>query len=1680
MLCIGAFFQSFADNVGIDAAKDKAAQFLMERSGNVLHSQSRTPVQTVPELEIAHVEMAQGDALYYVFDKGQDDGFIVVSAEDRTPAVLCYVDEGKFELDNMAPAAQEMMTQYADYICRVRNGISSVFAESPQRKPIYPLLKTHWEQEWPFNVKCPDNSLTGCVATSFAQVMVYYKWPDRGEGTHTYTYETEYGEQTLSVEYGNDVYQYDLMIDDWPASPISYDAISTLVYHVGVASDMKYGQEESSATLEIALDGMKHHFKYNSDARMEYAEYYDSITWENMLYNELAQGRPVVYRGVDESAGGHAFVLDGYEDGYFHVNWGWHGNYDGFFLLTTMMGYKSLQAACFDFKPIDHESEPEKTDSLLRWGYCNDMFGLAMGGDTVNGGAIYIPPMYLEAYKGKKISGMEIGLSEACRDFECFVYETTNPNPEAYSLDDEIIDSVLFRKYIGTGKFGWNKIMFDEPIEIDGNGLFFGYTVNEADMYGAVGLATNEELFNDHMNYANIHYDGGVWCWGTDYILCINALLADEDLPADMRMFMTMDNIESRQTGNGFNIVGMVESMMVEQIENYTVAYQIGDGETHYYTVDSKLKSKQRELFSVPVHMDLPAGMYDLRVWIEKVNGKEDAVQCNSDYYRRNPIQLKIHGQTFPRRNVMMSNISTDVGYSDRVIVYDSILHNKYPEKYIGINIHQDFWGYGSDPMSNNENFEESLSVPRTKINGKECDNTDLSFLEENLSNSQNADFSLTIQTAFSNNVGNTVSIVTEVVSGMDIADKDLRIAYAVTENHVGPYAQSSIRTDLPVQWQDGDCIYHDRVARGIYYNENGIPASLPSNMKTGTVYKHQYCLELPKNIDDISQIQIIAMIVNQSTGEIENACQCIPSAYEGIDLDLSESEIYLMEGNTRQLDVIVSGLPDDAEIIWSSSNSDVVTVSDNGIVTAGNEIGKAQIMAQLKERPYIFASCQVFVSDKDEIVVETPGTLANLLGDNMGKYSMLKICGELDGNDLLTLRRMAGIGIDENDKYPGHLEILDLSNADFVEGGGAYYNWFVLNGDRGIPDYGFYGCNVLKKIICPISCEFIGIYAFDGCTSLESIVLNEGLQRISFGAFNNTRIKELDLPASFRELMADGWSPNSISTVKVEEGNQTLISVDGVLFSKDMSTLCHYPSGKFAEELLLLAPIKHIGTLYEGGGIMPNQYLKRLYLDSVEDAWVWAGKSLELVYFGNDIKTIGDNIFWDNYSTETILCKSIEPPLFKDDYQLVPSETIQENAKLYVPRESIEAYKAAPIWGLFNNILPIEEYEGDSTYNKIQELHNTYFTVSYYVGDSIVHTDQVLYGKTVPEYAYEPQKEGYTFSGWSEIPATMPANDVVVNGTFRVNNYLLTYVVDDVIYQSDTLEYGSEIIPAEAPNAAGKTFMGWENLPASMPAENIQVIGHLYSLLTGDANNDTEVNVGDFSSTVNYILERPAPGFVKLMADVDSNEDINVADVVGITNIILDYDYPSMAIGRSPNRESDVIDNFNLTQIAETEHDIIISLNMSSQNMFTAFQLDIDLPKGMVIKAARLSDNKDNSHMVSFGKLSNGEWRVISASLNGKQLKTDEVSLLILELERTEEDDSMLISVHDALFSDRNLNITEAVDCSLLLSGNPTCINKITVDDSEPVYNINGTKLTGDVSNGLFIINGKKVLKHE
>lgn len=289
---------------------------------------------------------------YYAFNASAADGYVLVSGDDRMPAVIGYSDEGKFDADAIPDNMCEWLETYAEQVRYVQTHAGVRIQSSTDQTSIgnvYPLLgSTKWNQSAPYNNMCPtfsnngttQRTVTGCVATAMAQVMYYHRWPEIGTGSNTYTFNLNSDEQqplTLSADFSQSRYDWSNMLPSYAGNETTTqnNAVAKLMSDCGVAMDMGYGAS-SGAVTRIAMNRMPKHFRYDKSIKFIMRDAYTLDKWLSIINGELSSNRPVIHTGASNQ-GGHAFVVDGCNsNGYYHVNWGWNGMSNGYFALTDL------------------------------------------------------------------------------------------------------------------------------------------------------------------------------------------------------------------------------------------------------------------------------------------------------------------------------------------------------------------------------------------------------------------------------------------------------------------------------------------------------------------------------------------------------------------------------------------------------------------------------------------------------------------------------------------------------------------------------------------------------------------------------------------------------------------------------------------------------------------------------------------------------------------------------------------------------------------------------------------------------------------------------------------------------------------------------------------------------------------------------------------------------------------------------------------------------------------------------------------------------------------------------------------------------------------------------------------------------------------------------------------------
>ena len=325
-----------AQKVTVDAAKGRAHDFLTKQSIGPKHAKGTI---NSTDLSLAYTSSSEGKTCFYVFNIGDDNGFVIAGGDESARQILGYSDHGSFDYDKAPDNLRWWLSQYTEQIaCAAMAGVTGARrakASTTSKAPIAPLIDAKWNQREPYNKKivADDNAtgfVTGCVATAMAQVMRKWECPAQGQGSNSYTWDGH----TFSADFASTTYDWNNMPNDYSDySDEEANAVATLMFHAGVSVNMEYGTGESSANSYLIGYALATYFGYDKAVRNEFRQYYTDEEWEDLVYQELSAGRPVLYSGQAQN-GGHQFICDGYSDGYFTINWGWGGNGDGRYLLT--------------------------------------------------------------------------------------------------------------------------------------------------------------------------------------------------------------------------------------------------------------------------------------------------------------------------------------------------------------------------------------------------------------------------------------------------------------------------------------------------------------------------------------------------------------------------------------------------------------------------------------------------------------------------------------------------------------------------------------------------------------------------------------------------------------------------------------------------------------------------------------------------------------------------------------------------------------------------------------------------------------------------------------------------------------------------------------------------------------------------------------------------------------------------------------------------------------------------------------------------------------------------------------------------------------------------------------------------------------------------------------------------
>lgn len=474
----------------------------------------KAPKTVSSRVRIRGVESSVPD--YYVFNN-PDGGWVLISAEDRVFPVIAYSESGFFDADDLPLNVNWWMSGITDAIKVVRESdieahaavisawnslLNPGGAPDAEKKELKTAL---WNQSSPYNDYCPivagENirSVTGCVATAMAIVARYNMWPEKGKGViGGYT---TYNMGTYIPPYSIDEHKY-----DWSQMPLSdggkgssgWNAeqrhqVAQLMHDCGVMVEMDYTYSDGSgAFAEAVPQAMQEHLSYSRSSVNIYRSAYSLEKWFEMLRYEIAHDRVVLYSGAG-SAGGHAFVCDGYDtDGYkLHFNWGWGGAYNGYYTLDLTL-YDGLQfdqdqTAAIGMCPDSSEVTLSDIPDLMHYVF-DDLIGLkpTAGTDMTQGsevgfsaGWFYVPDGNEDTYEFKVCLMNAHG--EVVQEGWRFTIEFTPGYIFSNDSETEVLEVTpsftdYFKLFYRRGESEWRPVAANSEFLPDADGICCGIT----------------------------------------------------------------------------------------------------------------------------------------------------------------------------------------------------------------------------------------------------------------------------------------------------------------------------------------------------------------------------------------------------------------------------------------------------------------------------------------------------------------------------------------------------------------------------------------------------------------------------------------------------------------------------------------------------------------------------------------------------------------------------------------------------------------------------------------------------------------------------------------------------------------------------------------------------------------------------------------------------------------------------------------------------------------------------------------------------------------------------------------------------------------------------------------------------------------------------------------------------
>ena len=1657
-------------------AGDRTEQQMKESAAKVLNKNMRRASGNRELKELRSLSKLK----IYGYDEG---GFAVVTKDDRFEDVIGYsaskcTEEMPCGFKWWLETSNEVMENYKGQV-----PAKTIHRSPTNRAGVGPLITTKWGQGKPFNNKCKItiegkeySLLTGCGATAMAQIMNYYKYPAKGKGKNSYKINyTDWGEQAYYANFDNSYYDWDNMLDDYSGYSLKpedkyTDAVSLLMSDCGKAVNMIYRTWASSAyTYRIPI-GFENYFSYSfidENNTTYYRSSYSENDWMNLIFNALDNGHPIFYFGNNNGKDGHFFVIHGYEpDGKVIVNWGWNGSYDGSFMIDMLSprGYvfnDNQQMIIPIPKVVD--ANVYKLTYIIN-GEVYKEYELKAGAE--------ITPEPAPTKEGYTFSGWSaIPQTMPANNLTITGSFTKGSYKLTYIIDDEVYKTINY-------DFGTTITPEASPTKV--GYTFSGWSEIPKTMPAKDVMVTGRFTINKYKLTYKV--DGEVY---KIYEIEYGAKITPEAGPTkDGYKFLGWSNIPSTMPNHDVTIIGEFTQELIiygSILKSNGLLYKVIDD---YVLVGRQDKGLSGSIV-IPASISYENKTYPVLGFVEPTNltaWSSNTVTTEGGAFQDCQITSVVIPSSITKitagafngctklKTVTMPNNLESIGAAsfasctalETLSIPDGVKEFGSDSRYgfvsytfgncrslktinipSGISILYEgcFMGAGLDsvyiPKSIASLRANSLALPNLRVVKTEIkDPTKISYSQICFASVSNADLyvpkgSLNAYKEYEP-WSNFRSILEYGEDGEIIIPSQMNITYDGIKYILKDGVAIIGRQDKSLS---GDIIIPDKISyNGTVYKvtEMVTPTDLTcysSNtiVCVGGAFQGSSIesITLPNTINTISagafqDCKLLKKVILPETIKmLSAACFAGCSNLEIINIPDGLTDLasytrygyrsYVFGGCTK---IKVFEIPSGVRTLASGC------FLNSGIETVSIPAGCTQMDEDCLDAPNL-RTVTMYVRDLDNLSYTEScfGEVSNTIlrvpkgskqvyqeyypwmsfasieefDDGNGVFVPSKITTRIDNIRYILSGDNAKIGR-QNKDLSGNIIIpssVSFGGKEYIVNGMVEpTNLIAWSSNTVSTENGAFQSCPITSITIPSNIGTISAGAFYNCQELEKVSIAEGITQLGAACFAGcTKLVEIQIPESVTEF-----------------GSYTRYGFKSYIFGNCSS-------------------LKKVN--------IPNKVTQFT-------AGCFKGSGLEIFIIPSNILELEQDCFSMNNLKGIKITHT-------DLNKLTYTESIfsnVSNVSLYVPEGTSKIYKEFYPWKNFKEIVEYKDQNDEFLFNA--------YGVSYILADNVSNSNRSvsdsdngnIYLKNYCasginlESVEVPTKEGYTFSGWSGIPETMPAHDVNVIGSYTVNEYKLTYMIDGKMYKEYVIKYGSDISAEEDPQKETYQFSGWSEIPNTMPAHDVIITGSFERVF----------NVGHVANVVNYIMNKNATGDDIALYDMNNDGELNIGDIILIVKSILNNVGTTSKTKPINRRSSEVID---LTQ-------------------YTAAQFVVRTTDNTGINDFHLVKSLEQTHQLMYQQIDANTYAVVVFSLMNHLMSPESGNIIEIETNK----DNNIPTIDNLILAKPSgeINYYQTMPVS-------TSIRQIE-DENVPavIYDLKGNRQNGlkGLKKNVYIINGK------